>query len=215
VIDDGSPDGTADRADELNAELGGIETLRRTEKSGLGSAYRAGTAWGLERGYDVMVQMDADLSHDPMALPELLAAREEQNADVVIGSRYIPGGAIPDWTRRRRLLSKWGNAYVRLCLRLPIHDATTGYRVWTAATIKDVDLIGTEAEGYGFVIESNYRAAKQGHRIVEVPIVFRDRRHGKSKMSGKIIVEALGLVTRWGVTARYTQLRARSASPTP
>lgn len=212
VIDDGSPDGTAERAEELNGEIGGIETLRRTEKAGLGSAYRAGAAWGLERGYELMVQMDADLSHDPQALPELLAARDAADADLVIGSRYIPGGAIPDWTRRRRLLSKWGNAYVRLCLALPIHDATTGYRVWTAATIKDIDLLGTQAEGYGFVIESNYRASRQGHRIVEVPIVFRDRRWGKSKMSLRIILEALALVTRWGATARLARLRRRTTS---
>jgi dolichol-phosphate mannosyltransferase len=214
VIDDASPDGTAELAERLSAELGRIEVLRRAEKNGLGSAYRAGVAWGLERGYDLMVQMDADLSHDPTILPDLLAERARTDADLVIGSRYIPGGAIPDWTRRRRMLSKWGNVYVRLCLRLPISDATTGYRVWTAATIKDVDMLGTQAEGYGFVIESNYRASRQGHRIVEVPIVFRDRRRGKSKMSGRIIVEALVLVTRWGAAARLQRLRdMRSPRP--
>ncbi len=213
VIDDGSPDGTADLAEALGAELGGVEVLRRTEKAGLGSAYRAGAAWGLEHGFDLMVQMDADLSHDPLALPELLGARDEHDADLVIGSRYVPGGDIPDWTRRRRLLSKMGNTYVRLCLRLPIHDATTGYRVWTAAAIKDVDMLGTRAEGYGFVIESNYRASTHGHRIVEVPIVFRDRRWGKSKMSGKIIVEALALVTRWGIATRVARLRGRRSRP--
>jgi dolichol-phosphate mannosyltransferase len=213
VIDDGSPDGTADFAEELGREIGGIEVMRRTEKAGLGSAYRAGAEWGLARGYELMVQMDADLSHDPLALPGLLAVQAEQAADLVIGSRYVPGGSIPDWTNRRRLLSKWGNAYVRLCLGLPIRDATTGYRVWTAATVKDIDLAGTRAEGYGFVIESNYRASKLGHKIVEVPITFRDRRWGKSKMSGRIIVEALGLVTVWGVKDRIAgRRRARPAA---
>ena len=207
VIDDASPDGTADLAAKLADELGGIEVMRRTEKTGLGSAYRAGASWGLERGFEVLAQMDADLSHDPNALPELLRAREEHDADLVIGSRYIPGGDIPDWPLRRRLLSKWGNTYVRMCLRLPIKDATTGYRVWTAATIKDIDLLGTRAEGYGFVIESNYRASQQGHRIVEVPIIFRDRQLGKSKMSGRIILEALTLVTQWGVKARVKKRR--------
>lgn len=207
VIDDGSPDGTADFAEELGREIGGIEVMRRTEKAGLGSAYRAGAEWGLERGYELMVQMDADLSHDPLALPALLAVQAEQEADLVIGSRYVPGGSIPDWTNRRRLLSKWGNAYVRLCLGLPIRDATTGYRVWTSTTVKDIDLAGTRAEGYGFVIESNYRASKHGHKIVEVPITFRDRRWGKSKMSGRIIAEALGLVTVWGVKDRIAGRR--------
>ena len=202
VIDDDSPDGTADLAAGLADEVGSIEVLRRTEKTGLGSAYRAGATWALARGYEVLVQMDAALSHDPAALPTLLEARERHDADLVIGSRYVEGGAIPDWPRRRRLLSRWGNAYVRMCLRLPIRDATTGYRVWTAKSMKDIDLVGTRAEGYGFVIESNYRASQQGHRIVEVPIIFRDRRLGKSKMSGRIIFEALRLVTLWGIDGR-------------
>lgn len=209
VIDDGSPDGTADVAQRLGAELGQIEVLRRTQKSGLGSAYRAGAAWGLENGYELIVQMDADFSHDPQALPGLLDARERHDADLAIGSRYVPGGSIPDWTRRRRLLSKWGNSYVRFWLKLPIHDTTTGYRVWTAAAIKNVDMVGTRADGYGFIIESNYRASRQGHSIVEVPIVFRDRRWGRSKMSVRIIVEAMGLVTRWGAAARLERLRSR------
>jgi dolichol-phosphate mannosyltransferase len=212
VIDDASPDGTADVAEQLAAELGGIEVLRRAGKTGLGSAYRAGAAWALERGFDVLAQMDSDLSHDPRALPGLLAARERDDADLVIGSRYIPGGDIPDWPRHRRMLSRWGNTYVRLCLKLPIHDATTGYRVWRAATVKDIDLVGTRAEGYGFVIESNYRASQLGHRIVEVPIVFRDRQLGKSKMSGRIILEALGLVTQWGATERAGRASRRIAT---
>ncbi|MDQ3106282.1 MAG: polyprenol monophosphomannose synthase [Actinomycetota bacterium] len=209
VIDDASPDGTADVAEELGRELGHIEVMRRHEKNGLGTAYRAGAAWGLERGFELIVQMDADLSHDPLALPQLLDARERHDADLVIGSRYVPGGSIPDWTRRRRLLSKAANVYARLWLGLRIRDATTGYRVWTAAAIKDVDMLGTRAEGYGFVIESNFRASRQGHSVVEVPIVFRDRARGKSKMSGRIIIEALVLVTRWGIEVRATQFRRR------
>lgn len=213
VIDDASPDGTAGRAEELGRELGNIEVLRRDRKSGLGSAYREGTSWGLARGFEILTQMDADLSHDPDALPGLLQTREAADADLVIGSRYVPGGSIPDWTLRRRMLSRWGNTYVRFCLRLPIRDATTGYRVWTAATMKNIDLVGTTAEGYGFVIETNYRASQRGHSIVEVPIVFRDRRLGKSKMSGRIIVEALGLVTRWGVAAQLDRFRAGRRAP--
>jgi dolichol-phosphate mannosyltransferase len=212
VIDDASPDGTADAAAALGEELGGIEVLRRPAKTGLGSAYRAGATWALERGYDLLVQMDSDLSHDPRALPGLLAAQERDDADLVIGSRYIPGGDIPDWPRHRRMLSRWGNTYVRLCLGLPIRDATTGYRIWRAEAVKDIDLAGTQAEGYGFVIESNYRASRGGHRIVEVPIVFRDRKLGKSKMSGRIILEALTLVTKWGAARRFEGRRGRASA---
>lgn len=206
IVDDASPDGTAEAATTLARELGQVELLRRTGRRGLGSAYRAGVAWGLERGFERLVLMDADLSHDPLVLPDLLDAQAQHGADLLIGSRYIPGGSVPDWPLRRRLLSQWGNRYTRLCLDLPIADATSGYRIWTAAAARDIDLVGTRAEGYGFVIESNYRAARQGHRILEVPIQFRDRRLGRSKMSVRIIAEAMLLVTRWGVGAR---LRAR------
>ncbi|HET9444596.1 MAG TPA: polyprenol monophosphomannose synthase [Acidimicrobiales bacterium] len=211
VIDDASPDGTADLAEREGERTGMIEVLRRPCKDGLGSAYRAGARWALENGFDVIVLIDADLSHDPDALPGLLSAMADHDADLVLGSRYIPGGSIVDWPLSRRLLSSWGNTYVRLALGLPIHDATTGYRIWRAAAIKEV-LLDTEAEGYGFVIESNFRAARTGHRIVEVPIVFRERERGRSKMSLQIIFEALRMVTVWAVQERAGRLRRRPAA---
>jgi dolichol-phosphate mannosyltransferase len=209
VIDDNSPDGTAALAEAAGRELGNIEVLRQPKKAGLGAAYRNGFEWALDRGFDVLVQMDADLSHDPRALPELLARRDEVGADLVIGSRYVPGGSIPDWPAHRRLLSKYGNLYVRLVLGLGVHDATTGFRAWRAAAVKDLGITATSAEGYGFMIESNYVVARAGHRAVEVPIRFLDRARGQSKMSGAIIVEALGLVTWWGVRDRVLRRRKR------
>ncbi len=208
VIDDGSPDGTADRADELAHELGGIEVLRRSEKAGLGSAYRAGFALGLARGYDVMVEMDADLSHDPDSLPRLLA-QVERGADLAIGSRYVPGGAIPDWGLGRRAISRAGCLYARLALGLPVRDATAGFRAYHRRVLEGMDLEAVRADGYGFQVEMTHLAHRAGRRIVEVPITFRDRTLGRSKMSGRIVVEALLLVTLWGVIDRVRSLGAR------
>ena len=197
VVDDGSPDGTADLAKKISAELGQIEILRRTQKSGLGGAYRAGFTWGLENGYDHFVEIDCDFSHDPNALPSLLAAAE--NSDVVIGSRYVRGGTIPNWALSRRLLSRGGNQYASVMLGLGVKDSTAGYRVYSKAALEKIDYTTVSADGYGFQIEMTYRARQGGASIVEVPISFVDRELGDSKMSGAIVVEALLLVTKWAL----------------
>jgi dolichol-phosphate mannosyltransferase len=198
VVDDGSPDGTADLAEILAKELGNIEILRRAGKSGLGSAYRAGFAWGLERGFDACIEMDADLSHEPEALPTLVAPLSE-GKELVIGSRYIPGGVIPNWAWHRRLLSRGGNIYASTILGLGVADSTAGFRAYAAPLLARIDLDAIRAEGYGFQIEMTYAAKRAGAPIVEVPIRFVDRVEGESKMSTFIVVEALGLVTLWGI----------------
>ncbi len=197
VVDDGSPDGTAQRAREVAHEVGRIEILERAAKSGLGGAYRAGFAWGLEAGYDHFVEIDCDFSHDPRALPELLAAAEW--ADVVIGSRYVPGGHIPKWSWSRQLLSRGGNQYASVMLGLGVKDSTAGYRVYSASALRAMDYASVRADGYGFQIEMTYRARRAGLTITEVPISFTDRTRGESKMSSAIVVEALWLVTRWAL----------------
>ena len=210
VVDDGSPDGTADLAEAAGRELGSVEVMRRPGKAGLGPAYRAGFGRGLDRGYGALVQMDADLSHDPAALPTLLRAIEG-GADVVVGSRYVPGGSIPNWPVHRRALSRWGNRYAGAALGLPVRDATSGYRAYRAEAMGDVDLDAVRATGYGFQIELAYRLARKGRRVVEVPISFTDRVKGTSKMSGRIVAEALLLVTWWALRDRV--LRRRHAGP--
>jgi dolichol-phosphate mannosyltransferase len=197
VVDDGSPDGTARRARELANELGSIHLLERSAKSGLGGAYRAGFRWGLEHDYDVFVEIDCDFSHDPAALPTLLNAARDR--EVVIGSRYVPGGSIPQWTWSRRLLSRGGNQYASLMLGLRVADSTAGYRVYTKSALEKIDFETVSADGYGFQIEMTYRARRHGASIVEVPISFTDRELGQSKMSGAIVFEALWLVTKWAV----------------
>ena len=197
VVDDGSPDGTADLAEKLAAELGRIDVMRRDRPMGLGDAYRAGFHWGLERGVDVLCEMDSDLSHDPDSLPSLLAALE--HADLVIGSRYVPGGSIPQWGLFRRLLSRGGNLYSAIMLGLPVKDMTAGFRAYRASLVRTLELDTVQADGYGFQIEMTYRAAQGGARIVEVPISFVERELGQSKMSSDIVVEAIKLVTLWGV----------------
>ena len=197
VVDDGSPDGTAAAASRVAEELGHIHLLERATKDGLGGAYRAGFAWGLARGYDSFVEIDCDFSHDPTALPSLLDA--SAHADVVIGSRYIPGGAIPNWAFSRRLLSRSGNRYASFALGLKVADATAGYRVYSAHALEAIGFSNVRADGYGFQIEMTYRARRAGLAIVEVPISFSDRERGESKMSGAIIVEALALVTVWAI----------------
>ena len=213
VVDDNSPDGTADLVRELGSELGGVEVLQRETKTGLGSAYRAGfdkvLGAGSDEAYDVVVSMDADLSHDPAVLPVMLALIDE-GADTVIGSRYVRGGGTTDWPVRRQLLSKWGNAYTRRLLRLTPHDCTSGYRVYRASALAAIDPYDTSAEGYAFLTELVRRLTRHGYRIVETPIVFRDRTQGKSKMSGRIIAESMLLVTKWGLIDR---LRPRRRSP--
>ncbi len=198
VVDDGSPDGTADIVKAVAAELPDVHLLTRNEKSGLGSAYRAGFAWGLERNFDAFVEIDADFSHDPAALPGLLAPLEK-GFDVSIGSRYVEGGSIPNWAWHRHLLSRGGNIYASTVLGLGVADATAGYRVYSARILRKLNLEQIRAEGYGFQIEMTYRAKQHGAAITEVPISFVDREAGESKMSSFIVVEALGLVTWWGL----------------
>ncbi|MEZ5140318.1 MAG: polyprenol monophosphomannose synthase [Acidimicrobiales bacterium] len=214
VVDDGSPDGTADLAAEAGERLGQVDVLRRAAKTGLGPSYRAGFAWGLERGHDVLVEMDADLSHDPEVLPELVGAVVSGRADLAIGSRYVPGGSVPGWPAHRRLLSQWGNRYVGFMLRMPVRDATAGFRAYRREIIERIGLDQVRADGYGFQIEMAYEVHKAGGRIVELPICFRDRIRGVSKMSPNIVAEALWLVTRWGTRDRLRRLgRRRPARP--
>jgi dolichol-phosphate mannosyltransferase len=208
VVDDNSPDGTADIAEKVAAELGGINVLRRPSKKGLGSAYRAGFAIGLEKGYDVLVQIDADLSHDPSVLPRLLG-EVEAGADLAIGSRYVPGGEIPHWPWFRRALSRYGNLYAGIVLGTGVEDATSGYRAYRADTLKAIDYSTTRAKGYGFQMETAYRVHTWGGRIVETPIVFTDRVRGYSKMTWGIFAEELLLVTWWGVRDRLRRLWRR------
>jgi dolichol-phosphate mannosyltransferase len=197
VVDDASPDGTAARARVLAEELGQIDVLERTTKSGLGRAYRSGFAWGLEAGFDRFVEIDCDFSHDPSALPTLLRAAND--FEVVIGSRYVPGGRIPRWAWSRRLLSRGGNQYASIALRLKVADATSGFRVYAKSALEKIDYQNVTADGYGFQIEMTYRARQNGASLVEVPISFSDRQRGVSKMSGPIVLEALVLVTKWAI----------------
>jgi dolichol-phosphate mannosyltransferase len=197
VVDDGSPDGTAKLAEEIGDELGHISVLRRSHKGGLGGAYRAGFTCGLEQGFDHFVEIDCDFSHDPHALPTLLTAAEDH--DVVIGSRYIPGGHIPQWSFSRRMLSRGGNQYASIMLGLGVADSTAGYRVYSKRGLELIDFATVSADGYGFQIEMTYRARRAGASIIEVPISFTDRELGESKMSQAIVVEALWLVTKWAM----------------
>ncbi len=193
VVDDASPDGTADVADELGRLLGGIEVLRREAKDGLGAAYRFGLRRAIEGGAEVCVQMDADLSHDPASLPALVAA-VQYGADVAIGSRYVPGGITMNWPRRRRQLSRWGNRYAAGVLGLAVNDVTAGYRAYRSEALERMKFDNVSAEGYGFQVEMTYRLVRLGGKVVEIPITFRDRMQGDSKFSGGIIREAFWLV---------------------
>jgi dolichol-phosphate mannosyltransferase len=209
VVDDGSPDGMGDLVKAVAAELPDVHLLSRAAKSGLGSAYRAGFAWGLEHGYDACIEIDADFSHDPAALPSLVAPLA-QNFDVAIGSRYVEGGSIPNWAWHRHLLSRGGNIYASKVLGLGVADSTAGYRVYSATILRRLDLGRIRAEGYGFQIEMTYRARQLGAAITEVPISFVDREAGESKMSSFIVIEALGLVTWWGMGRVVRGLRRAS-----
>jgi dolichol-phosphate mannosyltransferase len=203
VVDDASPDGTAERAETVSHDLGKIQILHRATKSGLGGAYRAGFAWGIERGFDHFVEIDCDFSHDPQALPSLLEAARDN--DVVIGSRYVKGGHIPQWTLSRRMLSRGGNQYASLMLGLGVADSTAGYRVYSKNALDKIDYQSVSADGYGFQIEMTYRAKRGGASIVEIPISFTDRERGESKMSGAIVIEALWLVSKWAFERPFTR----------
>ncbi len=213
VVDDGSPDGTAELVEKVAAHDERVNLLRRPGKMGLGSAYRAGFRWGLEREYEVMVEMDSDFSHDPDALPSLVAPLEDGH-EVSIGSRYVPGGSIPNWSWHRHLLSWSGNRYADVVLGLGVADSTAGFRAYAATVLRRLDLDAVRAEGYGFQIEMTYRAKQAGASIVERPIAFVDRVAGESKMSSRIVVEALGLVTWWGMQRLWHSL-GRGARRSP
>ena len=198
VVDDSSPDGTADIVDRVAARsefARRVDVLRRPSKSGLGTAYRAGFSRVLDAGETICVQMDADFSHDPRYLIEIISA-VEMGADAAIGSRYVPGGRIENWPRLRLFLSRWGNRYAAGMLGLAVNDATAGYRAYSSALLRRIDFASVRAEGYGFQIEMTHRAVRSGARIVEVPITFVDRVVGESKLSHHIINEAFGLVNR-------------------
>lgn len=204
VVDDGSPDGTGEIADKLAARDRQIQVLHRPGKAGLGAAYLAAFDWGLAEGYDLLVEMDADGSHLPDQLPSLLAA--VPSADLVLGTRWMPGGSVVNWPRRRELLSRGGNLYSRLALGLRLRDATGGYRVFRRETLEGIELDTVRSEGYCFQLDLARRAVQRGFRVVEVPITFVEREYGESKMTGDIVREALIRVTRWGVRYRAGQL---------
>ena len=206
VVDDSSPDGTADVARAAAGEIGNLDILSRPRKSGLGSAYRDGFKWGRARGFDVLIEMDSDFSHDPADLPRLLKGIDD-GADLVIGSRYVPGGEIPHWPWHRRALSKYGNLYSARMLRLDVRDVTAGYRAYRGEILGRIDIEAVRAEGYGFQVEMTYFVAQLGGRIVEIPIKFVDRVRGTSKMSSNIVVEAMALVTWWGIRDRVRRRR--------
>lgn len=204
VVDDNSPDGTARLVRDLDDPL--IHVLVREQKSGLGPAYLAGFAWGLEQGFDRLIQMDADGSHPASRLGHLVDV--SQTADLVIGSRYVDGGAVRDWPAHRVMLSRWGNRYVQIMLALGVRDATAGFRVYSDHAIALIDLASVEANGYAFQINMTWRAKQAGLRITEVPITFTDRTLGSSKMSISIVIEALLLTTRWAIRSRAAALFA-------
>ena len=210
VVDDLSPDGTGMLADGAAAELGNITVVHRSGKPGLGAAYRHGFTLAFEEGYDVVVSMDSDFSHDPAVIPTMLRLIDD-GADVVIGSRYVPGGGTQDWPLRRRLLSKWGNRYTGLLLGAKVRDCTAGFRAYRADVLQRIDPSSTSAEGYAFLTELTRRLARSGADIVETPILFKDREKGTSKMSARIIAESMFLVTGWGVLDRWRALRQRFA----
>jgi dolichol-phosphate mannosyltransferase len=208
VVDDGSPDGTGELADRLAAADDSVHVLHRTSKEGLGPAYLAGFAWGLARDYRVLCEMDADGSHQPEQLPRLLAALGE--ADLVIGSRWVPGGSVVDWPRWRQALSRGGNTYVRLALGIGLRDATGGFRAFRRETLRRLDLAAVASQGYCFQVDLARRAVAAGCVVAEVPIEFVEREHGRSKMSHAIVREALWKVTVWGARRRFAPAGRRA-----
>lgn len=208
VVDDNSPDGTGAIADELATQDPQIHVMHRLGKEGLGAAYLAGFAWALQHDYGVIVEMDADGSHQPEQLPDLLAALDD--ADLVLGSRWVRGGGTQNWSKAREMLSRGGNRYTRVLLGMPIHDATGGFRAFRAQTLRQLDLHEVASQGYCFQVDLAWRAAQRGLRITEVPITFVERTAGDSKMSQRIVAEALWRVTVWGIDDRVTRIRRRT-----
>jgi len=207
IVDDNSPDGTGDLADKLAEVDPRVQVMHRTEKAGLGRAYVAGFSRALADGYDLIVEMDADGSHRPEDLPRLLAAAA--TADAVIGSRYVPGGTVVNWPKSREFLSRGANLYNRAMLGVRVKDATGGFRVYRAETLRKINLNGIQSAGYCFQIDMTLRVLQSGLTITEVPITFVERERGASKMSNTVIIEAFTRVARWGISAR---LHGRSAA---
>jgi glycosyltransferase involved in cell wall biosynthesis len=207
VVDDASPDGTGELVDKLTIELDRVHLLRRPAKGGLGAAYRAGFAWGLARPFDAFVEMDADMSHPPDRLPALLDGLDE--ADLVIGSRYVEGGGTRNWSRLREAISRGGNAYVRIALGLQVRDATAGFRAYRRAVLEALDVAQVRSSGYCFQVELVHRTWQEGFRVLEVPITFTEREAGTSKMSRQIVAEALWRVTLWALTGGRRRVRSR------
>jgi dolichol-phosphate mannosyltransferase len=205
IVDDSSPDGTGEIADRLAEELQPVEVLHRPRKQGLGRAYLAGFTVALERGADLVLEMDSDFSHDPADVPRLIAATGA--ADLVLGSRYVPGGGVTEWGRGRRLLSRGGSAYARWLLGVAVRDLTGGFKCFRRPVLEAIDLEAVHADGYGFQIELTYRAIQAGFTVTEVPIVFRERRLGRSKMTARIALEAV-----WKVPALRLRLRRPAAA---
>ena len=204
IVDDNSPDGTGGIADQWVSENPGIHVMHRLGKGGLGAAYLAGFAWGLQQGFDVLVEMDADGSHQPEQLPSLLAALEY--SDLVLGSRWVKGGGTENWSKNRELLSKGGNYYTKVMLGIDIDDSTGGYRAFKASVLRSLDLHEVASQGYCFQVDLAWRAKQRGFVVTEVPITFVERQVGSSKMSRKIVTEALWRVTVWGVDRRAKAL---------
>jgi dolichol-phosphate mannosyltransferase len=210
VVDDNSPDGTGKIADELAEGDSHVQVMHRTEKAGLGKAYIAGFGWALERGYDVIIEMDADGSHQPEHLPSLIGALrtgEHAGADLAIGSRWMRGGKVVNWPKSREALSRGANLYIRMMLPMGVRDATAGFRAYRAQTLRTISLNDVESTGYSFQIDLTIRVHQAGLKIVEIPITFVEREHGASKMSSSIILEAFWRVAKWGAAARLQQLR--------
>jgi len=205
VVDDNSPDGTGALADEMAAADPAVHVLHRTAKGGLGAAYLHGFRWALDEGYDVIGEMDADGSHQPEQLSRLLTALD--GADLVIGSRWVPGGSVVNWPLRRELLSRGGNLYVRMLLGVRVHDATAGFRLFRRAALEKIDLASVQSTGYVFQTDMVVRCLRAGLRVREVPIEFVERVRGDSKMSGAVAAESLRRITAWGLRERASQVR--------
>lgn len=211
VVDDASPDGTGEWAETRSQSDPQVHVMHREGKQGLGKAYVAGFEWGLARGYDYLVEMDADLSHQPEELPSLLAAADEPDVALVIGSRWVPGGSVVNWPAYRQLISRGGTTYARMALRLPVRDATAGFRVYPAWVLRELPLEEVESHGYAFQVDMTYQVHRRGGRIVEVPVTFVEREEGVSKMSRAIVVEALVNVTRWGISDAWRRVRRQAS----
>jgi len=205
VLDDNSPDGTGKIADELAADDARVRVMHREGKEGLGKAYLAGFAWGLEHGYDALVEIDADGSHPPEVLPSMLAAAAD--ADLVIGSRWVPGGKVVNWPWQRELLSRGANLYTRALLGMPVGDATAGYRVYRASALRTIGLEDIASQGYCFQVDLTWQTIQAGLKVIEVPITFVERQIGASKMSRDIMLESLTKISGWGLEYRWHQVR--------